>query len=502
LTRADEADVAVVGAGFAGLLVARELASQHRRVVIVERGGYLPHAVQVRSGRHEVRGPTTEHTHEHAPDVEPYRWDYIFGVGGGSLHWTGAAPRLLPSDFRLRSEYGVGRDWPLTYEELEPYYVDAERLLHVAGADSEVFPRSVSPPQPAHPLSPADRLLAEALPPVEPLPQARPTRAVGARPPCCASTFCSLCPVDARMSMLHVLDDERLLEQPGLGLRTEQVVARVAIEAGRAAGVVCLDAHGEEHLLRATTVVLAAGGLENPAILLRSGLDDEHTGRYLFDHGHRLVHLELDRAFGAGVGASHTTGISLAHADGSFRAREGSQVVLPLNGGSLVRMDVQSAVLERRFGTSERAKLRDRVQRTLVLDVLGEDLPQAGRAVALSSSRDALGLPRLRLRYPGDSPYLEAARRRLVGDLERLFAPLGGRITAVQRSAEGAHQLGTCFMGERDGVVDRDLRHHRVEGLHVVGGSAFPAYSALHPTLTICALALRLGRRLAAELQV
>lgn len=488
-----ETDVAVVGAGFAGLIVARELTAAGRRVVVVERGGFKPHAAQLGDGAHETASPTARHTHE-TPD--PYPWSYVFGVGGGSLHWTGAAPRLLPSDFRLRSEHGVGRDWPIGYEELEPYYCEAERLLRVAAAGDGAFPRSAPPPQPAHPLSPADRLLESVLAPVEPLAQARPTLAVGGRPACCANTRCELCPVDARMTMLHVLEDEALLERPELELWTERVVSRLVVENGRVAGLHCVGAAGEERVLRAQTVVLAAGGLENPALLLRSGLEDDATGRNLFDHGHRLLHFELERPFAAATGAAHATGISLAYADGDFRGEYGSQVVLPLNGGRLARTTVKQAVVSGGFGAAGRARMRDAVQRTLVLDVLGEDLPHPGRLVELSRSRDAFGLPRTRIRYPETSPYLEEGRRRVIATLERRLARMGARLTSVVSAAEGAHQLGTCFMGERDGVVDPDLRHHRVAGLYVVGGSAFPSYSALHPTLTICALALRLGAQL------
>ncbi len=493
-----DGDVVVVGSGFAGLLVARELAAAGREVTVLERGALKPHAEQLGDGQHEVAGKGTAHTHECVPDEPAYPWNYVFGVGGGSLHWTGAAPRLLPSDFRLRAEYGVGRDWPISYEELEPFYVQAERLLRVAGADLPQFPRSAPLPQPPHPLSPGDRIAGEVLAPFGPLPQARPSVAAAGRAACCANTNCALCPVDARASMLHLLADEDLLAHPRLELRTGTVVARLAVAGRRVSQLECLDARGARHRIAPQTVVLAAGGFENPAILLRSRLGGPDVGRWLFDHGHRLVHVELDRPAGSGRGASHITGASWAYADGGRRSTEGSQLVLPLNQGLLGARPIRDAIVAGRLGPQGREKLRARVERTLVLDVVGEDLPQAGRRLELSGKRDRLGLPRTRVVYPGDSPYLDRARERLCADLERRFAPYGGRVVAVERAAEGSHQLGTCFMGDGEGVVDRDLRHHRIENLYVAGGSAFPAYSSHHPTLTICALALRLGRLLAA----
>jgi choline dehydrogenase-like flavoprotein len=487
------ADTVIVGSGFAGLLLARALVAAGRSVLVLERGGLRSHAEQLRHGGHELAWRTATHSHEDGS--RPYPWNYVFGVGGGSLHWTGAAPRLLPSDFTLRSDHGVGRDWPISYDDLEPFYVEAEQLLRVAGDDLPLFPRSGPLPQGAHPPSPVDELAAEALEPFGALPQARPSVAVGGRAACCGNTNCALCPVDARMSMLHLLEDERLLEHPRLELRTGVAVDRLRVGRSRVTALDCVDRRRRRSTVEASRVVLAAGGLENPAILLRSDLDGEHVGRWLFDHSHRLVHLELDRPAGSGRGATHITGASWAYADGPWRDRGGSQLVLPFNQGILGTRLVRDAIVA---GNGRSRPLRERVERTLVFDVLGEDLPLPQRRIELSPRRDRLGLPRTRIHYSADSPYLEEARCRLVADLERRFARYGARVVAVERAGEGSHQLGTCFMGERDGVVDADLRHHRFENLFVVGGSAFPSYSAHHPTLTICALALRLGRDLVA----
>jgi choline dehydrogenase-like flavoprotein len=169
-----------------------------------------------------------------------------------------------------------------------------------------------------------------------------------------------------------------------------------------------------------------------------------------------------------------------------------------LNQGVLSSPALVDAVAGRRTGKRVREEYRARVERTLAFDVVAEDLPTETRRVELSPHRDAFGLPRSRIAYGADSSYFEGAVRGFVTDVETRLKPLGARVTGVAPSAEGAHQLGTAFMGDGDGVVDRDLRHHRLANLFVAGGSAFPAYSAHHPTLTICALALRLGRALGA----
>jgi choline dehydrogenase-like flavoprotein len=493
------AEVVVVGSGFGGILVARELLKAEREVLLIERGGFFPHSQQVLEETTQLDIPSAEPNDEAAPGSPSYPWSYLYGVGGTSLHWTGVTPRFLPSDFQLRSRYGVGRDWPLTYEELAPFYEQAERLLGVAGGRNRFFPGTAGPPQPPHPDSGADRVVGPHLQPYFPLPQARPTRAIGGRPPCCGSGRCELCPVDARYSILHTLDDERLLDHPGITLRDRTVVGQLRLRAGRVAALECFDSDGEPLTIEAKTVVLAANGLENPGILLRSGLEGEDVGRYLFDHSHRLVEIELSRRYGAGEGASLETGVSYAFADGPFRSDRGSVLVYPHNLGMSIRDSLIEAVSAGRSGEGLRGELRERFERTLILDVLGEDLPRRDRYVELSPNKDVFGLPLNRINYPPDSAYLDRSRAVVYDQLEKRLAPLGARVIRADPAGEGAHLLGTCYMSDRGGVVDRDQRHHEVANLYVTGGSAFPSYSAHHPTLTIAALAIRLGRHLAIE---
>jgi choline dehydrogenase-like flavoprotein len=489
-----ELDVAVVGSGFAGLLVARELVRAGREVTVFERGGLLSHREQLEQSRQEVDEPTAAHNHEEDPST-PYRWDYAFAVGGGSTHWTGAAPRLLPSDFEMRTRFGVGLDWPVSYADLVPYYREAEELMGVAAGTNPLFGDERMGALAPHRLSPLDELLAEPLAPLVAMPQARATRELGGRAVCCGATVCRLCPVDARFSMLHLLDDTGLGRDPRLTIRDRTVVARLHTQDGRVERLETADSRGERGSVRAATVVLAAGGLENPGLLLRSGLGGGDVGRFLYDHGHRMVHLALDRPVPNGRGSALTTGMSYAWAEGEWRSGRGAQLVIPYNPGLELWSVLTREIASGASGGSLREEARARYGRTLLLDTVGEDLPRAERRVELSPSKDPFGLPLNRIVYPPDEGYVARGRRAMLDDLVERLRPMGARIVDTEYVGMGAHQLGTCRMG---GVVDGDGRHLRLENLFVTGGSAFPSYSAAHPTLTICALAIRLGRLLAA----
>jgi choline dehydrogenase-like flavoprotein len=490
------ADAIVVGAGIAGLLVARELVAAGRETVLLERGGHMSHDEQLLAGRHEQDLPTALHNHEAAPGTEPYAWDYAYGVGGSTLHWTGVAARLLPADFELRSRHGIAVDWPLAYDDLAPYYEQAEQALAVAGGANPLLPGTDGPPLPPHPFSPVDEALRPLLAPYESLPQSRPTVSVDGRPACCGSARCRLCPVDARFSALHLWDRE-LAGRDGLTLRTGAVVARVAVDAGRVRGVEGIQSSGERLEARAPVVVLAAGGIENAATLMRSGLGGDEVGRRLFDHAQRAVEIELETPVGSGAGSTLATGVSYAFADGEWRDRRASFLVTAYNPGlfpTRIAEELARGLAAGEGGAAARERIRDRLDRTLVLSFTGEDLPDPARRVELSPRRDALGLPLNRIAYGPDSQYVEAAWQHLLDELPQRLASLGVRSLRPAGATVGAHQLGTCPIGL---VVDEDLRVRVGAGLYAVGGSAFPTYGAAWPTLTIAALALRLGALLA-----
>jgi glucose dehydrogenase len=499
--RREAADTIIVGSGIAGVLVARELARRGRETIIVERGSFVPWREQVRLGGWEGSSPTSEHNHENDSRGLDWGWAYVYAVGGSTNAWGGNTPRLLPEDFQLKSRFGVGRDWPLSYDDLVPYYREVEALLGVAGQANALMP-GTDYPLPAHPLSPQDRSVAPHLRPFIALPQARPTRPVGRRPACCGSAHCGLCPVDARFSVLNGLGD--VLEHPRVKLLDETIAVRLvpAASGARISRLECIDANGVRRELHGSRYVVAANGIESPALLLRSGIADGDTGRYIADHVTGQLLVRTRKPVGPGRGSSLITGVSYAYGTGPFRDRRAAMVLSPLNTGvDLGSGGIIDALVDGQTGRALRRRATASWERTLTLWTLADDVPNPRNGIALSPHRDRFGIPRNRIRFTGPTAYVERAARNLVEDIPKRLAPLGVRDVSFSQFQGGAgHVLGALRMGRDDAaVVDPDLRHRRYENLFVASGAVFPTIAAAGPTLTIAALAVRLGRFIGAE---
>jgi choline dehydrogenase-like flavoprotein len=493
-------DTLVIGSGISGALVARELARAGGPVTVVERGCFVPWDEQVRTRRWEGESPTCAHNHEVDPSGRDRYWQYVYGVGGTSNAWVGTTPRLLPEDFEMHSRFGVARDWPISYDELSPYYAKAEATLGIAGRANAIMP-GTSYPFPAHPFSPQDEAVASLLPPFVPMPQARPTLARNGRAACCGAADCTFCPEGARFSVVNHLGD--VLADPRVDLIDETIAARLETRGSttRVAAVECIRANGERLLLEAERIVVAANAIESTGLLLRSGIDHGDTGRNLLDHTYAHLDVRTGTPVGPGRGSSWVTGASYAYYSGEFRSQRAGLLVWPKNIGA--RLPSETAVeglMAGRRGRDLRLAVVDDWERTLNIVVSPDEPPSAANRVTLSSRTDAFGIPLNRIHVMEPSDYQLRAIRHLLDDLPRRLAPLGVReVRSAHPMGAGSHLLGTLRMGtDDDAVVDPDGRHRRYENLFVSGGAVFPSMSPAHPTLTIAALAIRLGETLAA----
>jgi choline dehydrogenase-like flavoprotein len=174
------------------------------KVLVLERGDRVTQREQQAGQRSELVAQAAQSFDNKNPEKP---WPFISALGGSSNCWVGNTPRMLPNDFKLRSTYGVGTDWPLTYDELEPYYCDAEEIMSISGPlDGSPFPRSRPYPQEAHGMSGVDIALQRGNPgKFFSMPTARPVRPTELRPACCSNGPCTLCPIDSKFTVLNEL---------------------------------------------------------------------------------------------------------------------------------------------------------------------------------------------------------------------------------------------------------------------------------------------------------
>lgn len=466
-------DLVVVGTGFAStffLYRYLQLSRPDARVLVLERGERRDHRWHM--ANQTVLEQQARDSFVNRSPAKP--WVVRLTFGGCSNCWWACTPRLLPEDFRLKSLFGVGTDWPISYGDLEPYYCDAEDVMAVAGPDDSPVERSRPYPQPPHRFSDPDRILKNRFPDkFFAQPTARPTQPLpSGRPRCCANGVCSLCPIDSKFTIANGM--AQVYDDPRVTLRLGADVTRVDL-AGSVARGVTYRVGRDETSAAADLVALGANAMFNPAILRRSGLTDAAIGRGLMEQVSSWVEIDLD-------GVDNFQGSTSITGHGYM-----------LYGGD--RRRTRAGALIESWNVPELRDERGRWRQRLRLKVIFEDLPRPENHVGVRSSD---GRPETV--HGGPSPYSMRGIASLEQDLVPILNALPVERYSIYRPPESteAHILGTTAMGldPSESVVDRDLVHHRYRNLLVLGGGAFPTTSPANPTLTICALSLRAADRL------
>jgi choline dehydrogenase-like flavoprotein len=468
-------DLILVGTSFASSFFLLEYVRRapKGRVLVLERGRRLTHAEQ--GAQLPALDQAARDTFVNATPWKP--WVFRVAFGGSSNCWAACTPRFTPEDFQLRTRYGIGADWPIAYDELERYYCDAEDVMAVSGpVDGGLWPRSRPYPQPPHRFSEPDRLLHRADPALWfEQPCARPTRPTPrGRPVCCTTGVCHQCPVDSKFTVLNELS--HLYEAEGVQLRTGARVTEIDHTGNAATGVRWIE-DGRERRATGSIVAIGANAIFNPHLLLRSGLDGPEVGRGLVEQSAMWVEVMLDGVDGFG-GSSLINAIGYPLHDGPHRATRAA------------------AMIESRNAPVRLRDVRNRWRQHVALKVIFEDLRQPRNRVTLSPDDPE----RPRVIFAGRSAYTEAGLASVPGAMRHVLRALpveDMRFIPEPNNTE-MHVLCTTPMG-RDAatsVVDRDLRHHRLRNLLVLGASVFPTCPPGNPTLTLSALSLRAAERL------
>jgi choline dehydrogenase-like flavoprotein len=525
------ADVVIVGSGVAGSLVAARLAKAGVKVLILEAGPRVQRNAALATFRDalikipESPYPDTPYAprpksdnpdHYYLQDgPDKFGGTYLRQVGGTTWHWLGTTLRFVADDFKLRSRFGVGVDWPLSYDDLEPWYCEAEKELGVAGdpkADLDA-PRSQPYPLPPIPLSYLDQRVAAAIAgtqyTVQPTPQARNSQRYDNRPACCGSSNCiPICPVQAKYdATTHVAQAERA----GAELVAESVVSHVEVGPdGRITALTIKRPDGSEDRAIGKVFVIAAHGIETPKLLLQSRTEQlprgvanssDQVGRNLMDHPSQLTWALAGEPLWPYRGPLSTGGIESTR-KGDWRAEHASfRIQLDNRGWAWPKETPDSTVRELvqrglRGAELDRA-LADRSSRELGFATMSEQLPSPdNRIVPDFEHRDAIGLPRPRITFR-----IDEYTRRSFEHGRRIHREICVALKATEvhhgdDMMSSGHVIGTYRMGRdpRQSVVTPDQRAHDHPNLFLLGSGVFPTSAASNPTLTIAALALRAVR--------
>lgn len=466
-------DMVIIGTGFAGsffLMRYLEHAPTTAKVLVLERGAADSKSWQMANRRTSSLAPEDVFV-----NLDPEKeWLTSPGFGGNSKCWWGGATRMMPGDFKLKSRYGVGIDWPISYDDLEPYYDAAEQIMMVSGPPDSPMRRSRPFPLPPHKFSDPDTLLKAHFPEGWFHPAtARASAPTPTRAACCATGYCELCPVDAKFTIQNGL--AQIFRDPRVTLQLNSAVDQIDTSAGLATGVVYTRANRSE---RATSdvVALAASALFNPHILLRSHIDHALLGKRL--HEQVPVDVCLNLAGVKGYNGSTTiTGNGYVFYEGEHRRDYAACLIETWNS---------PASYDRAALRTERGRYTERAYLRFMFD----EIPRDDNTVTVYS-RD----PRLaETKFVGYSAYAQRGVDRIPAMIDRLAQALPiENIESILMGRTTAHIQGTVVMGNsaQDSIVNRDLVHHQVHNLLVLGASAYPTASPAYPTLTISAMSLR-----------
>jgi choline dehydrogenase-like flavoprotein len=531
-TPSPRTDVCIVGAGPAGSLIASELSASGYDVVVLEAGERFDPADRVERMDRSLRpahdppsvwdmGGDRDAYTSTGERHYPLNHARVKGVGGSTLHWQGLVQRLHAVDFERQSAQGVAVDWPISYDDLRPYYARAETELGVAGALDNPFspPREEPFPLPAFPPSYSDSLFAPACEEVgvtmHSAPTARNSEAYDGESACVGYGTCKpVCPSGAKY------DATRHIERAeGRGVRVIDRAPVQSLEHGpdgeRVEAAVYATPDGETHRQTARQFVVACGGVETPRLLLLSqssaypdGLANSSglVGRYFMDHlfvgtgGHldeptRQQHIGFLTSechqFYDDPAAGTEQGIPAADADTDAL---GSIKLEFFNYAGPSPADI--ALGAESWGDELLAELKEAYGSAIAMGGIVEQPPRREHAVGLDPERtDDHGNP-----VPTVDWGLDERTRRTIhraGEIQRaILEALGAEITwqvGPEDTGPTYHHMGTTRMGtdSAESVVGPDCRTHDLANLWLAGSSVFPTGGAMNPTLTIAALALK-----------
>jgi len=516
----ERVDAVIVGAGASGSVYAAVLARAGRRVVVLEQGPDWKLADLTSSDIWGRRIKTAG-----APfllegrNPMGYAYQSGWGAGGAALHYFANFPRLLPLDFKVRSEHNRGLDWPIGYADLAPFYDKVAREVGVSGdARAEEIWRPAGAPYPMPPMKTFRNgevwLKGFEAAGIRMVPAAvgmNSTEFKG-RPACLYDGWCHVgCPTGAMSNPLVTYLGEA--RKAGAEVRTLCTVTRVLSNArgNRVTGVEYYDASRQKQFQPARAVVLAAWAAQNPRLLLNSATDKHPNGlanssglvgKYIMTHFASGTWGLFDENVENHMG---TTGAQYMSYDRypktSHKGAFGSTYIVAgsalktsdLGGFANARLDL--------FGADLHAFMQRAARGLTRINAFGEEMPNIDNRVELAADKDEFGMPLGRIVHGYDQDVAALWNANFEEGLKIAKAAGAKEAWSARGNIPTIHLMGGTIMGSGAGnsVVDSYGQTHEISNLHVAGPGIFPTSGASNPTYTIFALSLRGAERLAAK---
>ena len=542
-------DAVIIGAGAGGGASAYALTKKGYRVLILEAGpeflperDYLAGTSRWQQGFPNKAGSQGQYTYaleqtlsEKWADIRSwnhisgrlnpsasriaYAYHHVRGVGGSSLHFTGEAHRINPRAMRMHSEFGVAADWPISYQTLEPYYLQAEHIVGVAGSSEDASrPRSAPYPYPAHPAGYLSRLLNKGFVnknmrlvsnSLAVLPQARPQRS--------NCNYCGSCLKGCPRKDKGSIDVTYIQAAKASGLcevRSGCVVTKIVTDAAsETVSAVEYIAKGKKNTVKTPLLILAAGAIESPRLLLLSA--NQHSPHGLCNESGQVGRnfmetlLWTSNALYPGPVESYR-GLPVDSICWDYNAPDAIPGVI---GGcrfspSVAESDLLGPVayatrVVKGWGHQHKQAMRQTFGRAMSLSGICESLPHAKSFIALDPvAKDSYGLALASIHSYVDD--MAAKRIAFMAKKCREILKASGATEIFEEFSSydifsSTHVFGTCRMGidPKQSVVNADCRSHRWQNLYILDASVFPSSGGGEsPGLTIQALALRAIDRL------
>lgn len=515
----------IIGSGISGATLAKELlaANRNEEILILEAGPII----EAENRRYwwdfivQDRRPY-DFTYDR-PDESvsvgktPFliKGSRVTAYGGSTVHWGGWSLRFNPEDFYLKSNTGDGGDWPISYDDLEPFYCTAEQYLSVCGDDTESWNRGStcegnpirSKPFPLPPFewTAADGEMIEAFEKhgIEPgkMPIARYRK-------CMTTGTCKYCPFGSRFSAQYVLHDLQTdSRHNNFEVRSNSPVVQVLMKNKRKAiGVEYLcTITGDHHKVHGDNILVCSGAYETPKLLLNSGRqhswengignDEELLGKFVVSHSILSVRGRLSHNIEQWFQEYDFPTLMSRSWDTEAIQKKSNKVFLFKNR-KLPNIDFSKMMVMGKTRREIEVALTE--SRQSELQAFMEEKGRVENRLQVKSGRNRFGLPNMKVNFTRPEQTRKNGEAWL-DRMQKVIETMGYKVEGRKFQDPGGHHMtGTCRMGRSDteGVTDKNLLVFGTENIYVCSNAVFPTGSAVNPTLTLAALAFRLGYHL------